>query len=139
VKKVVLAYSGGLDTSVAVAWLREQYGAEVVTAGERVSIRLDGVDWVELEGLEGEAPFASALLLLPDLPAPVRRSLRDVRGVPRTLRVKTSANAADGGLLEVELGPAEEGRLQEWALRPEEWTTPPEPANVKAEKTAAVR
>ena len=29
--KVVLAYSGGLDTSVAVAWLREQYDAEVVT------------------------------------------------------------------------------------------------------------
>jgi argininosuccinate synthase len=29
--KVVLAYSGGLDTSVAVAWLREQYGTEVVT------------------------------------------------------------------------------------------------------------
>jgi argininosuccinate synthase len=29
--KVVLAYSGGLDTSVAVAWLREQYGAEVIT------------------------------------------------------------------------------------------------------------
>jgi argininosuccinate synthase len=30
-KKVVLAYSGGLDTSVAVAWLREQYNVEVVT------------------------------------------------------------------------------------------------------------
>ncbi|MCJ7712369.1 MAG: argininosuccinate synthase, partial [Chloroflexi bacterium] len=30
-KKVVLAYSGGLDTSVAVAWLKEQYEAEVVT------------------------------------------------------------------------------------------------------------
>ncbi len=29
-KKVVLAYSGGLDTSVAVAWLREQFAAEVV-------------------------------------------------------------------------------------------------------------
>ena len=29
-KKVVLAYSGGLDTSVAVAWLREQFGVEVV-------------------------------------------------------------------------------------------------------------
>ncbi|HYR93331.1 MAG TPA: argininosuccinate synthase domain-containing protein, partial [Methylomirabilota bacterium] len=27
----VLAYSGGLDTSVAVAWLRERYGFEVVT------------------------------------------------------------------------------------------------------------
>jgi len=31
VNKVVLAYSGGLDTSVAVAWLREQFGVEVVT------------------------------------------------------------------------------------------------------------
>ena len=30
-KKVVLAYSGGLDTSVAVAWLREKHDAEVVT------------------------------------------------------------------------------------------------------------
>ena len=30
-KKVVLAYSGGLDTSVAVAWLREQHGVEVIT------------------------------------------------------------------------------------------------------------
>ena len=30
-KKVILAYSGGLDTSVAVAWLREQYDVEVVT------------------------------------------------------------------------------------------------------------
>jgi argininosuccinate synthase len=29
--KVVLAYSGGLDTSVAVAWLKEQFGAEVIT------------------------------------------------------------------------------------------------------------
>ncbi|HLU68340.1 MAG TPA: argininosuccinate synthase [Kofleriaceae bacterium] len=30
VKKVILAYSGGLDTSVAMAWLRETYGCEVV-------------------------------------------------------------------------------------------------------------
>lgn len=29
--KIVLAYSGGLDTSVILAWLREEYGAEVVT------------------------------------------------------------------------------------------------------------
>jgi argininosuccinate synthase len=29
--KVVLAYSGGLDTSVAIPWIREQYGADVVT------------------------------------------------------------------------------------------------------------
>src|SRR5690625_2586958 len=29
--KVVLAYSGGLDTSVIVSWIKEAYGAEVVT------------------------------------------------------------------------------------------------------------
>ncbi|MBT8248662.1 MAG: argininosuccinate synthase [Acidimicrobiia bacterium] len=29
-KRVVLAYSGGLDTSVILAWIRETYGAEVV-------------------------------------------------------------------------------------------------------------
>jgi len=31
VKKVVLAYSGGLDTSVILRWLQDAYGAEVVT------------------------------------------------------------------------------------------------------------
>ena len=30
-KKVVLAYSGGLDTSVIVRWLQETYQCEVVT------------------------------------------------------------------------------------------------------------
>ncbi len=30
-KKVVLAYSGGLDTSVAIKWIEEKYGSEVVT------------------------------------------------------------------------------------------------------------
>src|SRR5512136_2560221 len=30
VNKVVLAYSGGLDTSVIVPWLRENYGCEVI-------------------------------------------------------------------------------------------------------------
>jgi argininosuccinate synthase len=30
-KKVVLAYSGGLDTSIILKWLQTEYGAEVVT------------------------------------------------------------------------------------------------------------
>ena len=30
-KKVVLAYSGGLDTSVIAKWLNEEYGCEVIT------------------------------------------------------------------------------------------------------------
>ena len=42
---IVLAYSGGLDTSVAVAWLRETYGFEVVTCtGNLGSVKdLDGI------------------------------------------------------------------------------------------------
>ena len=30
VKRVVLAYSGGLDTSIIIPWLRENYGCEVI-------------------------------------------------------------------------------------------------------------
>ncbi|PKB78977.1 MAG: argininosuccinate synthase [SAR202 cluster bacterium Io17-Chloro-G9] len=38
--KIILAYSGGLDTSVAVPWLKDKYGAEIVT----VTIDLGMVD-----------------------------------------------------------------------------------------------
>ncbi|HEX2818435.1 MAG TPA: argininosuccinate synthase [Phenylobacterium sp.] len=31
IKKVVLAYSGGLDTSIILKWLQTEYGAEVIT------------------------------------------------------------------------------------------------------------
>ena len=31
VKKVVLAYSGGLDTSIILKWLQDEYKCEVVT------------------------------------------------------------------------------------------------------------
>ena len=30
-RKIVLAYSGGLDTSVILKWLQERYGCEIVT------------------------------------------------------------------------------------------------------------
>lgn len=49
-KKVVLAYSGGLDTSVIVPWLKETYGCEVVTFTADVG---QGPD--ELTGLEEKA------------------------------------------------------------------------------------
>ena len=29
-KRVILAYSGGLDTSVAIRWMIEEWGVEVV-------------------------------------------------------------------------------------------------------------
>ena len=31
VKKIVLAYSGGLDTSIILKWLQDTYNAEVIT------------------------------------------------------------------------------------------------------------
>ncbi len=48
-KKVVLAYSGGLDTSVIMNWLIETYGCEVIA----VSGNVGQAD--ELEGLEEKA------------------------------------------------------------------------------------
>ncbi len=39
-EKVVLAYSGGLDTSVAIRWLKEKYGFQVVT----LTVDLGGKD-----------------------------------------------------------------------------------------------
>ncbi|MCA9563019.1 MAG: argininosuccinate synthase [Myxococcales bacterium] len=46
IQKVVLAYSGGLDTSVMVHWLRENYGCEVIcmTADVGQAEELDGLE-----------------------------------------------------------------------------------------------
>ena len=50
VKKVVLAYSGGLDTSVIIPWLKENYkGCEVI------AVAADIGQGAELEGLEEKA------------------------------------------------------------------------------------
>ncbi|MEA2843973.1 MAG: argininosuccinate synthase [Actinomycetota bacterium] len=35
-KRVVLAYSGGLDTSVAVRWMIDNYGVEVIALAANV-------------------------------------------------------------------------------------------------------
>ena len=40
-EKCVLAYSGGLDTSVAVKWLMDNYGVEVVTLTVDVGGEID--------------------------------------------------------------------------------------------------
>lgn len=46
IKKVVLAYSGGLDTSVIVTWLKQNYGCEVIcfTADLGQEEELDGLE-----------------------------------------------------------------------------------------------
>lgn len=53
--KVVLAYSGGLDTSVILKWLREDYGAEVVAFAADL-----GQGEEELDGLEMKARATGA-------------------------------------------------------------------------------
>ena len=52
--KIVLAYSGGLDTSVLVRWLKDHYSAEVVTFAADVGQE------EELEGLEEKAKATGA-------------------------------------------------------------------------------
>jgi argininosuccinate synthase len=46
INKIVLAYSGGLDTSVMLRWIREQYGCEVICycADVGQGAELDGLD-----------------------------------------------------------------------------------------------
>ena len=52
--KIVLAYSGGLDTSVLVSWLKEQYSAEIITFAADVGQE------EELDGLEAKAKATGA-------------------------------------------------------------------------------
>ena len=56
VKKVVLAYSGGLDTSIIIPWLKEHYNnCEVSAVCGNVGQK------GELEGLEERAKASGAL------------------------------------------------------------------------------
>ena len=50
IKKVVLAYSGGLDTSIIIPWLKENYGNP-----EIIAVAGDVGQNDELEGLEEKA------------------------------------------------------------------------------------
>ena len=65
IKKVVLAYSGGLDTSIIVPWLKENYGCEVIAlcadlgqgselAGLKEKAIRSGASKVYIEDLTGE-------------------------------------------------------------------------------------
>ena len=54
VQRAVLAYSGGLDTSIIVPWLKEHYGCEVVCYCSDVG------QGAELEGLEAKARASGA-------------------------------------------------------------------------------
>ena len=64
-KKVVLAYSGGLDTSVIIPWLKENYGCEVI------AVSADVGQGSELDGLEEKAlKTGASKLYIEDLTEP---------------------------------------------------------------------
>lgn len=57
-KKVVLAYSGGLDTSIIIPWLRENYGCEVIAMAGDIG------QGDELQGVEEKAKASGASKIL---------------------------------------------------------------------------
>ena len=54
---IILAYSGGLDTSFCVPWLKEEYGRDVVT----VTINTGGLDAAAAQDLEDRAMALGAM------------------------------------------------------------------------------
>ena len=78
--KVVLAYSGGLDTSVAVKWINETYGLDVIAY--TCDLRPGAAGCIHRDPREG-----------PSRPGPSRRS-------PRTFATSSSTSSPsfiDGG------------------------------------------
>ena len=59
IKKIVLAYSGGLDTSIIIPWLKENYNNPEIIA---VAGNVGQAD--ELEGLEAKALATGASKLI---------------------------------------------------------------------------
>ena len=70
-KRVVLAYSGGLDTSVAIGWIAEETGAEVIAVAADVGQGGEDLDAIRQRALDCGAVEAVVL----DLKRRVRRGL----------------------------------------------------------------
>ena len=64
-KPIVLAYSGGLDTSFLVPWLKENYGRPIIT----VTVDTGGIDAAGAKTLAGAFEGATA-------PSSITRSTR---------------------------------------------------------------
>ena len=63
IKKIVLAYSGGLDTSIIIPWLKENYNNP-----EIIAVSGDVGQGTELDGLEEKAlKTGASKLIIADL------------------------------------------------------------------------
>ena len=57
--KVVLAYSGGLDTSIIIPWLKENYGCVVIAVAAEVGPCRELGGWQEMAFWERLLPAPS--------------------------------------------------------------------------------
>ena len=104
--RVVLAYSGGLDTSVAVRWLIEHEGVEVVAVAVDVGQAADkgGEDWDAVRDRALAAGAVEAVVIdarhemAEDFCMPALAGQRPLRGqVPAGLRVVAPGHRAAPG------------------------------------------
>ena len=79
-ERIVLAYSGGLDTSVAIPWLAEKYHAEII------AVTLDLGQGKELEPVRDRALATGAV---------ARPRARRARGVRARLHRPRAAGGRD--------------------------------------------
>src|SRR2546422_8672531 len=73
-KKVVLAYSGGLDTSVIIPWLKETYGCVVIAVIADVG-QPEDFDAIRHKALASGADIATVV--------DVKTELRQITSLPR--------------------------------------------------------
>jgi PP-loop superfamily ATP-utilizing enzyme len=83
VGRVLLLYSGGLDTSVMLKWIQERYGAEIVTL--TVNLGQPGEEW---EVVTGKAEQLGAVETVLSTPA---RSSRTSTSCRRSRRTRCTA------------------------------------------------
>ena len=48
-RKIVLAYSGGLDTSIILKWLQENYNAEIIAYTADIGQKLIKIKFIRMQ------------------------------------------------------------------------------------------
>ncbi len=94
VKKIVLAYSGGLDTSIILKWLTEQYDAEVIAYSADLG-QGEELDFMSRPRPRRPAP-AKATSLISRKNSPATSSSRCSAPTPSTRGATSSAPPSPG-------------------------------------------
>lgn len=67
-QKIVLAYSGGLDTSIILKWLKETYDAEIIAFTADIGQK-EELDGLEEKALNTAPPRCTSMTCAKNLPA----------------------------------------------------------------------